>query len=111
LILCSSVFPDRHGILELADETNSHLGDAIPSQDILHKCRIDFHLHHLELPEEHTGLWYSNILVGVIKGALEMVQMEVDAAFVQDILRGDSITEMRVRFVRKLEDAVPVGED
>ena len=37
--------------------------------------------------------------------------MEVDAAFVQDVLRGDGATEMRVRFVRKLEDAVPVGED
>lgn len=65
----------------------------------------------VELPNDHNQLWYSNILVGVIKGALEMVQMEVDAAFVQDILRGDNMTEMRVRFVRKLEDAVPVGED
>ena len=37
--------------------------------------------------------------------------MEVDAGFVQDVLRGDSITEMRVRFIKKLEDAVPVGED
>jgi len=65
----------------------------------------------VELPEGHSNLWYSNLLVGVIKGALEMVQMEVDAAFVQDVLRGDGATEMRVRFVRKLEDAVPVGED
>lgn len=39
------------------------------------------------------------------------VQMEVEAGFVQDVLRGDGITEMRVRFVKKLEDAVPVGEE
>ena len=37
--------------------------------------------------------------------------MEVDAAFVQDVLRGDTQTEMRVRFIKKLEDAVPVGEE
>lgn len=37
--------------------------------------------------------------------------MEVDAAFVQDVLRGDTTTEMRVRFIKKLEDAVPVGEE
>ncbi|XP_057306740.1 trafficking protein particle complex subunit 3-like [Hydractinia symbiolongicarpus] len=65
----------------------------------------------VELPEGHNNLWYSSILAGVIKGALEMVQMEVDAGFVQDVLRGDSITEMRVRFVKRLEDAVPVGEE
>jgi len=65
----------------------------------------------VELPEGHSNLWYSSILAGVIKGALEMVQMEVEAGFVQDVLHGDNITEMRVRFVRKLEDAVPVGEE
>jgi len=65
----------------------------------------------VELPEGRSNLWYSSILAGVIKGSLEMVQMEVEAGFVQDVLRGDSITEMRVRFIKKLEDAVPVGEE
>ena len=37
--------------------------------------------------------------------------MEVEAGFVQDVLRGDSTTELRVRFIRKLEDAIPVGEE
>ncbi len=37
--------------------------------------------------------------------------MEVEAAFVQDILKGDPTTEMRVRFIKKLEDAVPAGEE
>ena len=34
-----------------------------------HNPLVDF----VELPEEHRSLWYSNILCGVIKGALEMV--------------------------------------
>lgn len=68
---------------------------------------IDF----VELPDGHNALNYSNILSGVLKGALEMVQMEVDVKFVQDQLKGDSVTELRLKFVKRLEDAVPVGED
>lgn len=34
-----------------------------------HNPLVDF----VELPEEHRSLWYSNILCGVIRGALEMV--------------------------------------
>lgn len=37
--------------------------------------------------------------------------MEVMVWFMQDQLRGDSVTEIKVKFVRKLEDAVPAGED
>lgn len=39
------------------------------------------------------------------------VQMEVDVWFVQDSLRGDETTEIRLKFIRKLEDALPAGED
>ena len=68
---------------------------------------VDF----VELPDGHESLNYSNILCGAIRGALEMVQLEINARFVQDQLKGDNTTEMRIKFVRKLEDAVPVGED
>eukprot|EP00794_Sanderia_malayensis_P000665 gene665-1333_t len=65
----------------------------------------------VELPEGHNNLWYSSILIGAIKGALEMVQMEVEAGFIQDVLKGDPTTEVRVKFIKKLEDAVPAGEE
>lgn len=65
----------------------------------------------VELPEGHGSLNYSNILCGVLRGALEMVQMDVSVWFVQDQLKGDSITEIRLKFVKRLEDAIPAGED
>lgn len=37
--------------------------------------------------------------------------MDVDVKFLQDTLKGDNVTEIRLKFIKKLEDAVPVGED
>ena len=95
----------------------------------------------VELPAGHDNLYYSNILCGVLRGALEMVcnvvqlyffysftslvcpltlvcflldwqvQMEVEVHFVQDALRSDDTTEIRVKFIKKLEDAIPAGEE
>ncbi|XP_055914043.1 trafficking protein particle complex subunit 3 isoform X2 [Eupeodes corollae] len=65
----------------------------------------------VELPPDLTNLRYSAILCGCIRGALEMVQLEVQCWFVQDQLKGDNLTEIRVKFIRRLEDAIPAGED
>lgn len=85
----------------------------------------------VELPSDmpHPNLRYSQILCGALRGALEMVcpppllfclsgqgegeqvHLEVEARFVQDALQGDPTTEIRVKFLRKLEDSVPLGDD
>ena len=65
----------------------------------------------VELPPEHASLWYANLLCGVLRGALEVVHLEVEVKFLQDVLRGDERTELYMRCIRKIEDTVPPGED
>ncbi|CAF1321997.1 unnamed protein product [Adineta ricciae] len=66
----------------------------------------------VELPEgQGQKLSYNQMICGAIRGALEMVQLEVECRFVQDQLKGDNATELRIKFLNKLEDALPVGED
>ncbi|SCU92938.1 LAMI_0E12640g1_1 [Lachancea mirantina] len=66
----------------------------------------------VELPMDAVKeLWYSNILCGVLKGALEMVQLDCDVFFVNDVLRGDQSTEIRIKLNRVLKDEIPAGED
>eukprot|EP00088_Acartia_fossae_P066472 TRINITY_DN82443_c0_g1_i1.p1 TRINITY_DN82443_c0_g1~~TRINITY_DN82443_c0_g1_i1.p1 ORF type:complete len:151 (+),score=4.08 TRINITY_DN82443_c0_g1_i1:47-454(+) len=66
----------------------------------------------VELPDNVRGdLFYSNILCGVIRGALEMVQMQVETSFVTCSLKGDERTEIRVRLMKFLDEEVPVEDD
>ncbi|KAK6522526.1 transport protein particle 22 kDa subunit [Arthrobotrys megalospora] len=68
----------------------------------------------VELPDDgkaQSELWYSNMLCGVIRGALEMVQMSVDAHFVSDVLRGNDTTEMRISLIRYIEDEMPQDDE
>eukprot|EP01111_Echinosteliopsis_oligospora_P004784 TRINITY_DN17858_c0_g1_i1.p2 TRINITY_DN17858_c0_g1~~TRINITY_DN17858_c0_g1_i1.p2 ORF type:complete len:188 (-),score=43.37 TRINITY_DN17858_c0_g1_i1:744-1307(-) len=65
----------------------------------------------VELPEQYNKLWYSNILCGVLRGALEMVQMKVETKFVRCVLRGDDSSEIRVILKEILADEMPPGDD
>src|ERR1700761_5852993 len=94
----------------------------------------------VELPDDGRAqdeLWFSNILCGVLRGALEMVsaclyyralwssnitrqqsrsnaaqvQMQIEAHFVSDILKGNDTTEMRVTLVRYIEDEMPPDDE
>lgn len=66
----------------------------------------------VELPQDaRKQLWYSNIICGVLKGALEMVQLDCDVNFVSDVLRGDASTEIKVKLNKILKDEIPLGED
>ncbi|EHA98866.1 Trafficking protein particle complex subunit 3 [Heterocephalus glaber] len=67
---------------------------------------VDF----VELPDNHSSLIYSNLLCGVFRGALEMVQMAVEAKFVQGTLKGDGVTEIQMKFIRRIKDNLPAGE-
>ncbi|KAK3486858.1 NO signaling/Golgi transport ligand-binding domain-containing protein [Neurospora hispaniola] len=68
----------------------------------------------VELPDDGRAqdqLWFSNILCGVLRGALEMVQMQVETHFISDVLRGHDTTEMRVTLVRYIDDELPPEDD
>jgi len=50
-----------------------------------------------------NSLWYSNIICGMIRGALEAVGIIVEAYFERDVLRGDEATVVRLKFVKVLK--------
>lgn len=52
---------------------------------------------------------YSNIYCGVIRGALEQVNLKVNCEFVRDVLQGDDVNEIRVELKEVL--AVSAGDD
>lgn len=66
----------------------------------------------VELPDHLQGkVWFSNVLCGVVRGALEMVQYVVACRFVRDTLRGDATNEIRVSLREALAEHAPADDE
>eukprot|EP00747_Dinoflagellata_sp_TGD_P165390 gnl/TRDRNA2_/TRDRNA2_186597_c0_seq1.p1 gnl/TRDRNA2_/TRDRNA2_186597_c0~~gnl/TRDRNA2_/TRDRNA2_186597_c0_seq1.p1 ORF type:complete len:219 (+),score=41.84 gnl/TRDRNA2_/TRDRNA2_186597_c0_seq1:77-658(+) len=60
---------------------------------------------YVELPPNLTNkLWYSNLLCGVIRGALEQLQMRVECRFQKDVLNGDEHSIIRLELKEIMRD-------
>ncbi|XP_071905357.1 uncharacterized protein [Coffea arabica] len=84
---------------------------------------VDF----VELPDTCQGLYYCNVLSGVIRGALEMVSsylngrlglsvdnlvsMKTEVTWIRDMLRGDDAFEMQVKLVKQVPEEYPYKDD
>lgn len=65
----------------------------------------------VELPDGMDKLWYSNLICGVIVGALSAIKMNVKCKFVKDRLHGHSENEIRMALVSLAVDEAPPEED
>ncbi|KAK6132921.1 hypothetical protein DH2020_033305 [Rehmannia glutinosa] len=68
---------------------------------------VDF----VELPDNCQGLYYCNILSGVIRGALEMVSMKTEVTWLRDMLRGDDVFELQVKLLKQVPEEYPYKDD
>jgi len=57
------------------------------------------------------GLWFSNVLCGVLRGSLEMIQLQTEVRFVSDTLRGDDSTDIHVKLIKIMEEEQPVNDE
>ena len=65
----------------------------------------------VELPERYRDLSYSQMLCGVIRGALEMVSVRVTCEWARDALRGGDGYALRLRFVEYITHEMPEFDD
>jgi len=95
--------------------TNSSTNPG-PANQNLDPSEISNALTELELDDNSVstkGLNYCQLLCGCIRGALEMVQIQVQVHIIEDALRPKAGTEkpcttLRVKFIRRIEEAIPV---
>ncbi|XP_021910036.1 trafficking protein particle complex subunit 3-like [Carica papaya] len=64
---------------------------------------IDF----VELPDTYQALKYCNLLTGVVRVALEMVNMKTEVTWVHDVLQGDDAYELQVKLLKQLSEEYP----
>jgi len=65
---------------------------------------------NVELPEKFNGLWYSNIICGVIRGALEAINIKVECKYVKDTLKGNDTNEIRIKLIEIIEEKMQEEE-
>ena len=58
----------------------------------------------VELPEGAEDLRFSNLLCGVIQGAMAAIMYKVEATFAEDTLRGDARNRIKVVLSQVLKD-------
>lgn len=77
------------------------------------QCSLVLHDNPLadfvELPPEHRDLVYSNLLCGVLRGALEMIQYRIECDFARDTLKGDDVNEIRVSLKEVIAEEIGEG--
>jgi hypothetical protein len=66
---------------------------------------------YVELPDKFQGLWYSNLLCGIVRGALEAViyyiiqiNIRTEVKFNKDILKGNETNEIRIKLLEIIEE-------
>lgn len=70
-------------------------------------------IEFVELPEAAVkgGLQYNTIYAGVIRGALEMLQIQVETSVTRcPLLRLGDPTEIRVKFINRITDELPPAD-
>ena len=71
-------------------------------------CTLTMHDNPLarwvELPDGAEDLRFSNMLCGIIQGAMAAIMYKVEATFVEDTLRGDARNRIRVVLSQVLKD-------
>jgi len=66
---------------------------------------------HVEIPEKNAKLVYCNMLCGVLRGALLQVSLRVQASIERDVLKGDDVTEIRLRLLEQIPEEYPFKDD
>ena len=65
---------------------------------------------YVELPDKFKGLWYSNMICGVIRGALEAINIKVECKYNKDTLKGNDLNEIRVKLIEIIEEKLQEEE-
>jgi len=68
-------------------------------------------IDHVEIPEKYANLVYCNMLCGVLRGALLQVSLRVQATIERDVLKGDEVTEIRLRLLERIPEEYPFKDD